>query len=349
MNATISERSKKILQVLASGEALSRTSIEATINESRDNTIRELKQLVEQQLVSSSGEARATVYTITPQARSVVLWDVEEYLAQEPDKRHAMYASLESKLFKTIKGSIGQESLEIEKAAEKRRNGGDSVTARKDLERFVIELSWKSSKIEGNTYTLLDTERLIKETKEATGHPHDEAVMILNHKKAFEYVWQNQKLFQELTKTQVIEIHQLLVEGLHVPTGLRELPVCITGTLYIPPASQVEISSYLHDIISIINDIDKPIEKAMACLMLLSYIQPFADGNKRTSRLVANAVLLAHGYPPLSYRSVDEQAYKGALILFYEQGTLANFRELYLKQLEESAESYFFPIHKENA
>src|SRR5205807_7269771 len=177
---------------------------------------------------------------------------------------------------------IGKPPVAIESAARHRRKVGDSVTARKDLERFVIELSWKSSKIEGNTYTLLDTERLLKEAKEAPGHPHDEAVMILNHKKAFDYVWQHQKTFRELTKMQMREVHQLLVEGLHVPNGLRELPVGITGTVYVPPASKVEISSYLCDIIDTINDIDEPVEKAMACLVLLPYLQPFADGNKRT-------------------------------------------------------------------
>lgn len=344
MDATISERSKNILQVLTTNEALSRVDIENAIRESRDNTIRELKRLVDQGFVTTSGEARATVYTISPNARVVVLWDIEKYLAQEPDKRHARYTSLEPELFKTIEGIIGRPSIEIEKAANTRRKMGDSVTASKDFERFVIELSWKSSKIEGNTYTLLDTERLIKEAKEATGHPHDEAVMILNHKKAFEYVWDHQNLFKELTNPQIEEVHQLLIEGLHVPTGLRKHPVGITGTIYVPPASQVEIAPYLRDIIGIINTIEEPIEKAMACLVFLPYLQPFADGNKRTSRLIANAVLLAYDYPPLSYRSIDEQAYKGALILFYEQGSLANFRDLYLKQLEESAENYFFPI-----
>ena len=347
MNATISERSKKILRTLSSGQALPRTIIESTINESRDNTIRELKSLIEQKLVSTSGEARATVYTITPKARLINLWNIEEYLSIDLDKRHARYSSIEIELFKTIKGIIGKPSEKIIKAANKRREVGDSITARKDLERFIIELSWKSSKIEGNTYSLLDTERLIKEAKEAIGHPRDEAIMILNHKKAFDYVWQNQSMFKELSKAHIIEIHQLLIEGLDVPKGLRELPVGITGTVYTPPASQVEISSYLRDIIDTINSIEEPIEKAMACLVLLPYLQPFADGNKRTSRLVANAVLLAHEYPPLSYRSIDEQEYKGALLLFYEQGSLANFRELYLKQLEESAETYYFPIREE--
>jgi len=344
MNVTISARSKNILRLLASGEALSRADIEKAINETRINTIRELNRLVDEGLVTTSGEARATVYTLASKARVVVLWDAEAYLAQEPDKRHALYKNLQPELFTTVKGIIGQVPPAIEKAAQNRRIVGDSVTARKDLERFVIELSWKSSKIEGNTYTLLDTERLIKESQEATGHSHDEAVMILNHKKAFEYVWEHQSLFKQLTKSQVEEVHQLVVEELHVPTGLREHPVGITGTVYIPPASQVEIAPYLRDIINTVNSISEPAEKALACLVLLPYLQPFADGNKRTSRLVANAVLLANGYPPLSYRSIDEQAYKGALILFYEQGTLANFRELYLKQLEESAETYFFPV-----
>jgi len=344
MTATISERAKKILRVLASQGTLPRTEIEKEINESRDNTIRELKTLIEQELVAVSGDARATVYTATENARSIVLWDTEQYLSQEPDKRHARFTSLEPELFKIIKGSIGNMTESIEKAARNRRKIDDSVTARRDLERFVIELSWKSSKIEGNTYTLLDTERLIKEAKEAPGHAHAEAVMILNHKRAFEYIWTHQATFRTLTKTGIEEVHELLVQGLDVPVGLRENPVGITGTVYVPPASKVEIASSFHDIIDTINTIDHPVEKAMACLILLPYLQAFADGNKRTSRLVANAVLLAYGYPPLSYRSVDEQAYKGALILFYEQGSLANFRELYLKQLEESAENYYFPI-----
>ncbi|MBU3979620.1 Fic family protein [Patescibacteria group bacterium] len=344
MNVTISERAKKILRVLANGEALPRAAIEKSINETRINTIRELNRLVELRYVQTSGEARATTYTITDHARIVVLWDIEEYLAEEPDKRHARYTGTEPELFKSVKGIIGTPPPAIENAAHHRRTVGDSVTARKDLERFVIELSWKSSKIEGNTYTLLDTERLIKEAQEASGHAHSEAVMILNHKRAFDYIWTHQKTFRTLTKQGIEEVHELLVKGLDVPVGLRETPVGITGTVYVPPASKVELASYLRDIIDTINNIDQPVEKAMACLVLLPYLQVFADGNKRTSRLVANAVLLAYGYPPLSYRSIDEQAYKGALILFYEQGSLANIRELYLKQLEESASSYFFPI-----
>jgi fido (protein-threonine AMPylation protein) len=344
MNETISPRAIKILRVLAPGKSLSRAAIAQAVGETRINTIRELGRLVELGYVATSGTARATTYAITPQARTLVLWDVEEYLAQEPDQRHVRYTRLQPDLFEAARGIFRPVDLEdIAAAGEEfaKRRATDDVTAQRELERFVIELSWKSSKIEGNTYTLLDTEQLLREAVEAPGHPHAEAVMILDHKRAFEYVWQHQEDFRRLARSQVEEVHALLTQDLAVPGGLRTSGIGITGTSYVPPASRVEIASHLDGILRAINSFEEPAEKALGCLVLLPYLQPFADGNKRTSRLMANAVLLAHGLPPLSYRSIDEQAYKGALILFYEQGALANFRDLFVEQVRFAAANYF--------
>ncbi len=344
MNDTISPRAIKILQVLTSGEQLARAAIAQAVGETRINTIRELGRLVELGYVATSGTGRATTYAITGQARTLVLWDVEEYLALEPDQRRSRYARLQPELFEAVRGIFRPVDLEDIAAAREefaKRRAADDPTAQRELERFVIELSWKSSKIEGNTYTLLDTEQLIRESVEAPGHSHAEAVMILDHKRAFEYVWRHQGEFRRLTRSQVEEVHALLTKDLNVPGGLRTSGVGITGTVYVPPASQVEIASHLDGILRVINSFEEPAEKALACLVLLPYLQPFADGNKRTSRLMANAALLAHGLPPLSYRSIDEQAYKGALILFYEQGALANFRDLFVEQLRFAASNYF--------
>jgi fido (protein-threonine AMPylation protein) len=344
MNDTISPRAIKILQVLTSGEQLARAAIAQAVGETRINTIRELGRLVELGYAATSGTGRATTYAITPQARTLALWDVEEYLVQEPDQRRARYTGLQPELFEAVRGIFRPADLEaIATAREEfaKRRATDEPTAQRELERFVIELSWKSSKIEGNTYTLLDTEQLIREAVEAPGHSHAEAVMILDHKRAFEYVWQHQQDFHRLTRSQVEEVHALLTKDLSVPGGLRTSGVGITGTVYVPPASQVEIASHLDGILTAINSFEEPAEKALGCLVLLPYLQPFADGNKRTSRLMANAALLAHGLPPLSYRSIDEQAYKGALILFYEQGVLANFRDLFVEQLRFAASNYF--------
>jgi fido (protein-threonine AMPylation protein) len=344
MNDTITPRAIKILQVLTSGEQLSRAAIAQAVGETRINTIRELGRLVELGYVATSGTGRATTYAITGKARPLAQWDVEEYLALEPDQRRARYASLQPELIEAAHGIFRPVDLEAIAAAREeftKRRAADEATAQRELERFVIELSWKSSKIEGNTYTLLDTEQLLREAIEAPGHSHAEAVMILDHKRAFEYVWQHQGDFREFTRSQVEEVHALLTKDLSVPSGLRTSGVGITGTSYVPPASQVEIASHLDGILRAINGFEEPAEKALACLVLLPYLQPFADGNKRTSRLMANAALLAHGLPPLSYRSIDEQAYKGALILFYEQGALANFRDLFVEQLRFAASNYF--------
>lgn len=333
-----------MLRVLAAGHLLSRAEIQRVTGESRINTIRELGGLLRLGYVVAMGESRATKYAITTQARTLTLWDVEDYLAQEPDQRSALYTSINPALFDAIAGVFRPSDFELIHRIHQQytaRRPANTATTQREFERFVIELSWKSSKIEGNTYTLLDTEQLLRDHTEAAGHSHDEAVMILGHKRAFDYIWTHRESFTRLSRSQIEEVHQLLTDGLNVPRGLRSGRVGITGTVYVPPASTVEIASHLDVILKTINKMSEPAGKALACLVLLPYLQPFVDGNKRTSRLIANAALLAHGYPPLSYRSVDEQAYKGALILFYEQGALANFRDLFVEQLVFAAANYF--------
>jgi hypothetical protein len=179
MNVTITDRSKKIMRLLATGGVLSRVAIERAIGESRINTIRELGRLVNQKYVETAGEARATAYRITDQGRTAVIWDADEYLALEPDMRKACYTHIEADLFKTLHGTITDVPMAIQIGVQRRRELGNTPTARKERERFVIELSWKSSKIEGNTYSLLDAERLLEEAKEAPGHAKSEAVMIV--------------------------------------------------------------------------------------------------------------------------------------------------------------------------
>lgn len=308
---------------------------------SRITLIRDLNSLQARGLAIAAGKGPATVYSITPSAKRLKLYDPAAYLLEDPDSRQVQFTAFIAEHVKRLESAWDKNKIGNIKrlAADYQLKRGSDVASR-ELERFVIEFSWKSSKIEGNTYSLLDTEQLIKGSVEAAGHSREEAVMILNHKTAFDYIWQHNHSYRQLSRMSIEEIHQLLTQNLGISRGLRQSPVGIVGTAYVPPASQAEISSHLDQVIKLVNDCQEPAIKSLVALVGISYLQPFADGNKRTARLASNALLVAHDYPPLSYRTVDENAFKGALILFYEQGVTDYIVEVFLQQFEFSAKNY---------
>ncbi|MBI5469927.1 Fic family protein [Candidatus Kaiserbacteria bacterium] len=210
----------------------------------------------------------------------------------------------------------------------------------KEQERFVIELSWKSSRIEGNTYTLLDTERLIREGVEAPGHTKDEAKMIINHKKAFQYILSTKGSRTFLDRHFVEDIHRILVEEMGISHGFRKGVVGVTGSSYRPldvPAQLEEETDALCQAAAKTKD---PYSQALLMLVGISYIQPFEDGNKRTARLIANAILVGNDLAPLSYRSVDETLYRESMLTFYEQLSIVPIKKIFSDQYLFACEQY---------
>ena len=212
---------------------------------------------------------------------------------------------------------------------------------RKEMERLGIDLSWKSSQIEGNTYTLLETERLLRESKTAEGKSKEEAVMLLNHKDALSFVLDTPDYLKELTVSHIEDIHQLLTKDLSIDKGLRRHRVGITGTNYHPLDNEFQIREAMREACELINSKSNIFEKALLTLVLLSYIQPFSDGNKRTARITSNAILIANDYCPLSFRSVDSIDYKKAMLIFYEQNSLYAFKQIFMEQFEFAVKEYF--------
>jgi len=218
---------------------------------------------------------------------------------------------------------------------------------KKELERFVIELSWKSSKIEGNTYSLLDTEKLIKDGIESIGHSRDEAIMILNHKNAFNYIIENKNNVNNLlSKKSLEQIHYLLIKDLGVRHGLRKTGVGITGTFYKPISLVSQLEEQIDLFIKCLHNLSNPYAQALIALLCESYLQPFEDGNKRTARLFANSILIAAKLAPLSYRNVDEKVYKESMLIFYEQNSIDSFKKIFIEQYKFSCENY--NIFKQN-
>jgi Fic family protein len=217
-----------------------------------------------------------------------------------------------------------------------------STIKAKEMERFVIELSWKSSAIEGNTYTLLDTEKLLREGIPAAGPDPAEARMIVNHKKALECVVATvtHNPLETLSQRFVEQVHELLTENFNIQSGPRTGLVGIIGSAYTPLDNSYQIKEALVALYQAIERTHHPVEKALLTLAGLSYIQPFEDGNKRTARLMSNAILLSHDYAPLSYRNVDIDAYRAAMLIFYEQLSLAAVADIFVNQYLFSTEHY---------
>ncbi|CAN5504345.1 hypothetical protein BH10BAC3_BH10BAC3_12310 [soil metagenome] len=211
----------------------------------------------------------------------------------------------------------------------------------REFERLMIELAWKSSQLEGNTYDLLDTEQLLKYNIEATGHSAEEAMMLLNHKAVIEYTREYADMFAVLTVGNIIDIHALLVKDMDISKTIRKRIVRITGTKYRPPDNEFIIEEALEKLCILVNEKKDYYEKALLVLLLISYIQPFDDGNKRTARLMANAVLMSARLCPLSYRSVSPATYKKSVLLFYELNNINAFKKIFITQYQFAVENYF--------
>ena len=343
------ETAREILQFLHYHPSSSREEIRTGIGfQESDATLKRLIGTgVETGDIDVEGKARATRYSLSPRAHLLMPLDLNTYYAQETDERQVQTGFN----FALINEQLPQISLfsEAELAhlndlqAEFRMNLADMSENeyRKEMERLGIDLSWKSSQIEGNTYSLLETERLLRESKTAEGKTKEEAVMLLNHKDALRFVLDNPDYLQILTVGHIEDIHQLLTKELSVDKGLRHRRVGITGTLYRPLDNKFQIREAMNDTCDLINSRNNVFEKALLALLLLSYIQPFMDGNKRTARITGNALLIANGYCPLSFRTVNSIDYKKAMLIFYEQNNIHAFKQIFIDQYEFAVREYF--------
>lgn len=297
--------------------------------------------------IVAEGKARATRYRLSPQAQLLMPLNLDTYFALEVDERQVQ----SSYNFELINGLLAEtrlfsdkEQSHLDALQDEFRQHVSELTDneyRKEMERLGIDLSWKSSQIEGNTYTLLETERLLRESKTAAGKTREEAVMLLNHKDALSFVLDNPDYLKELTVSHIEDIHQLLTKELSIDKGLRRHRVGITGTNYHPLDNEFQIREAMRDACELINSKSNIFEKALLTLVLLSYIQPFSDGNKRTARITSNAILIANDYCPLSFRSIDSIDYKKAMLIFYEQNSLYAFKQIFMEQFEFAVKEYF--------
>jgi len=211
------------------------------------------------------------------------------------------------------------------------------------LERLLIDLSWASSRLEGNTYTRLDTRELILRGSVATGRDLAETQMILNHKRAIETLLDGQDML-ELSGFTVRGIHGILSENLMSDPAdegrTRQRAVFIGGSVYRPLNVPDLIESSLTQVLAMANAIPDAFERSLFLLVHLPYLQPFADVNERTARLVANIPLLQQNLCPLTFVDVPPNEYALAVLGVYELARVELLRDLYLWAYERSTREY---------
>jgi Fic family protein len=215
--------------------------------------------------------------------------------------------------------------------------------ARQILDRLLIDLAWNSSRLEGNTYSLLDTRRLIELGGEAEGGAPIEAQMILNHKDAIEFLVSaaDDIGFNRYT---VLNLHALLANNLLADPAaagrLRYVPVAIERSSFHPLEVPQLIEECFEQVLATAHAITDPFEQALFIMVQLPYLQPFDDVNKRVSRLAANIPLIRRNLCPLSFVDVPRDTYTEAMLGVYEMNAVELLKEVFIWACERSAARY---------
>ncbi|CDM60912.1 filamentation induced by cAMP protein Fic (plasmid) [Rhizobium favelukesii] len=282
---------------------------------SQSSVSRALAKLGASGLVEKSGTTRDASFNLTSEAR---WFSVPSHL-----RPHVNYDPMRFRSYDTDAGpwldpaaralmadSVGQGGLDLD----------PSTYTREIAERFLIEMSWASSALEGNTYSLPETEALIKYAEVAGGKSEVEVQMILNHKQAIGWVIDNIATAQ-ITSETVMRLHAMLMRTLVRQNNLgavRRDPVSITTSSYSPSSDHAELSMGLSELCWKASMTRDPFEASFALLAGIAYLQPFIDGNKRTGRLLSNIPLLKAGLPPISFVGVGRAAYGIGMTTWYE-------------------------------
>jgi Fic family protein len=302
---------------------------------------RALKKLVDENRLEIKGKGRATGYFL---AGSAVIRDFLKtpYNQRKPVtyNREFLDQYIPNKTY-YLTEDIRQQLKEAGQPSPPSLPAG--TYARRILERLLVDLSWASSRMEGNTYDILETERLIRFGQEAEGKDRKEAVMILNHKEAIQYIVDNLDSIN-IDRRDIFNIHALLADGLLTNPAmagrLRRMPVGITHSNYTPPGDEFEIEENFNVLILKAASIMDPFEQSFFLLVHIPYLQAFEDVNKRTSRISSNVPLLKADLAPMSFVTMNDRDYIDGLIGIYELNNVSLLREAYITAYMASAENY---------
>lgn len=264
-----------------------------------------------------------------PEARTPVGYDRSFLDSYRPNRSFYLSEEERTQLAETGRSGVAEQAA--------------GTYAKRILSRLLIDLSWNSSRLEGNTYSLLDTVRLIEAGQEADGRDAREALMILNHKSAIEFLVDaaDDIGFDRYT---IFNLHAALADNLlpdpDAPGRLRYTGVGIGGSVFHPLELPQSIEECFDRVLATAAEIEDPFEQAFFAMVHFPYLQPFDDVNKRVSRLAANIPLIKANLSPLSFDDVSRDLYTQAILGVYELRRTELLRDLFLWAYGRSAARY---------
>lgn len=314
-------------------QGVSAGEIERHFNISRTTLNRRLKEAVQAGAIIVTGKGPATRYhSADPLAA------LRAYFARLHTERPV--ARYREELLGAEPG------LSLASAQRFDRVSGYSLT-RRELGRFLVDFSCASSVLEGGTYTLLDTQALIEYGEKSAGKPLEDAFLVLNHKEAFEY------LHGHMSLDSIYKVHELLTDDHGLPelkAAAHFLPkedrgvareftdVDIRFSTYLPPfrPGTGYIKAMLEKVLETAAAMANPVQASFYLLTRIAYLQPFKDGNKRTSRAMCNVPLVLAGMPPISFVDFGKQDYIVSMLAFYELGDPRLAEQCFVQAYEKS-------------
>jgi Fic family protein len=301
---------------------------------SRSTLNRRLAELVSAGVVKAAGAGRSTRYVSTS---AFTRADIDGYF-ERPWQERPVAVFHEALLEPLV-------NIDPERAVRCMQiQGLANVIDKRFLATFLVDFSWGSSVLEGGTYSDLDTEALIQYGQRNKDKPVADALLVLNHKRAAEYLWTH----RDLTLANVCAMHDLLTDEHGMQEAIdgadhflaehqrgrpREYEeVNLGASAYLPPfrPGTKYIAKALDQIIAAANALH-PVEAALYLMTRIPYLQAFANGNKRTSRLAANAPLLTHGLLPLSFADISKSDYIRGMAAFYELGSIHVIEQTFIQ------------------
>lgn len=318
----LSDRQQAIVEYLLSQHGLSapssaQISAAIAIHVDRTTLFRDLSALCDLEVISPKGETKARTYELNKESDAFLSWD----LTRPPELRPRV--SYNNKILEEYIPNetswLGDSSDLMAMTSSHECQSEDDY--RRVLNAFLIDLTYASSTLENVKISWLDTKSLIEFGEQPKGLTKAELAIVLNHKDSIRFLSENDL---QISKRDICDVHKLLMTGLlgnpEDAGRLRRGTVFFDGCKYMPLNNGFILEEQFLTFCKKAQSIINPLERSFFTMLMIPYLQPFQDGNKRTSRLCMNLPLIEAGLSPFSFTSVKKSEYMFALLAFYERG-----------------------------